>query len=847
MGRFADYLRRFLKVVAKQQLYYLTRDDFRRRVRYTRYFKKTKIKNNMILYESFHGAAINDNPYAIFKYIIKDPQFQKYVHVWVLNDDEGNLYAEKYRKYHNVTFVKVNSRRYLKYLTEAKYLINSVTFPPYFQKKKGQIYVNTWHGTPLKTLGKDMKGDVSQLKNIQRNFLHADFILSPNEFTTKVIAESHDLIGIFGGKFIEEGYPRIDQIRNTDKDDFFDHILSKVVNLKKNKKTVLYAPTWRGEVNDVADLKDTITEHIKELYKKMPEQYQLILKVHSLIYKYIQDDDYLEKICIPNWVDTNELMTNVDVIVTDYSSIFFDFLVTGKPIIFFNYDEKEYVRERGIYLDLNSLPGPRCFSIDEVIQALTQPVDKYKEAYHRYKQRFCSNDLSNCTQKYVDAIFNNDFSGKNIRSFTDHRKNILMYCGGFLNNGITSSAINLSYNIDYSRFNLIVIDKGKYNEESEANIRRLDPRAKILYRVGGINTTLSEWYIHGYSVSKGNNSFVDRVFKPQKIYQREIHRLLGIQTRVDVAIDFSGYVPFWTLLMGYGKFSYKSIYQHNDMLAETKKVINGRLKHEKALGTIFTLYKFFDRIISVGKETRKLNAENLKGYVDPGKIVYVPNSINSQAILDSVNGRSLPIERYENKEYMLTEKIIENGIISIKGIRMPQKSDINFVTMGRLSPEKDQSKLIRAFDIVERRYSDKPIKLYIIGSGVLEQPLKRLAESLNPQNIFFTGQLADPYRLINECSCFVLSSNHEGQPMVLLEAMVMGKPIISTDIAGSRSVLGNTYGKLVANSVEGLVKGMSDFINNDGMQHNKFDYKIYNKQAMELFYQFACGDYDSEM
>lgn len=840
--KIVSFAKKAITVVAKQLLYYLSKDGFRRRVRYTRNYKHSKIRRHMILYESFHGASMNDSPYAIFKHLVHDPRFKGYTHVWALNKTENNLYFEKYSNYKNVKFVQVNSRQYIRSLTRAKYLINSVTFPPYFQKKPGQIYVNTWHGTPLKTLGKDMHGAVSQLKNIQRNFLHSDFIISPNAYTTEVIANAHDLKGIYSGKIIEEGYPRIDQIRNTERNQFFNKILSKVVNVDKNKKTILYAPTWRGSVNHVTDIKTTIAGYIKDLYDKMPEQYQLILKVHSLIYKYIEDDEFLAKICVPNWVDTDELLTNVDLLITDYSSIFFDYLVTDKPIIFFNYDEEEYVRERGVYLDLNTLPGPRCYTIDQVIDAISkQSFDRYREKYQNYKRRFCSNDLNNCTEKYIDAIFYHQFKNKKVKSIEDRKKNLLMYCGGFLNNGITSSAINLSYNLDYEKYNLIVIDKGNYTDESEANIRRLHPNAKRLYRVGGINTTMTEWFFHLYTTSRGFNPRIHKLFHPETIYKRELRRMTGETTRIDIAIDFSGYVPFWTAVLGYSDVRYKSIYQHNDMYAETQKVINGRLKHKKRLSVVFSLYRFFDKVISVGKETRNLNAENLKIYVDPDKIVYVPNSINSEAILESVKNDPTIIEKYKETNYMLLEKTVGNGLISLKGIELPEQDAITFVTMGRLSPEKDQAKLIRAFSAVQKKYPDLKMKLYIIGSGVLETALKQLVARLNVEHVIFTGQLRHPFRLIRYCSCFVLSSNHEGQPMVLLETMVMDKPIIATDIPGSRSVLSGNYGKLVPNSVEGLADGMNAFIQNGEIKRCTFDYKKYNQRAMDLFYRLSCG------
>ncbi|UTI85594.1 CDP-glycerol glycerophosphotransferase family protein [Mammaliicoccus sciuri] len=210
------------------------------------------IKENCILYETFHGKSMTDNPYALFESLILDPEYKNYRHIWVINT--LTLETEKYKNNENVIFVKVNSDEYLYYLAKAKYLINNTSFPPYFCKRKNQVYLNTWHGTPLKTLGIDMNGPIDQLKNIQRNFLQTDYLLSPNEFTTEKLVYSHNLDGIYTGEILEVGYPRIDLITKTNSKDILDK-LRQYIELDTNKKVALYAPTWRGNVGKEVDIK----------------------------------------------------------------------------------------------------------------------------------------------------------------------------------------------------------------------------------------------------------------------------------------------------------------------------------------------------------------------------------------------------------------------------------------------------------------------------------------------------------------------------------------------------------------------------------------------------------------
>ena len=105
--------------------------------------------------------------------------------------------------------------------------------------------------------------------------------------------------------------------------------------------------------------------------------------------------------------------------------------------------------------------------------------------------------------------------------------------------------------------------------------------------------------------------------------------------------------------------------------------------------------------------------------------------------------------------------------------------------------------------------------------------------------VFLLGIRTNPFALIKRADCFVLSSNHEGQPMTLLEAMILKKPVIATDITGSRSVLEGRPGHLVENSEEGLIQGMNDFVEGE-LTFGSFDYASYQSNALDMFYHKAC-------
>lgn len=178
---------------------------------YAKYLEKSRVKEKQILYQVRIGKSITGNPYAIFLYLVNNKKYEKYIHVWVV-DSESTLkfYKSKFREYKNVEYVIYDSNDYLKTLAESKYLINDSTFPAYFSKNEKQIYINTWHGTPLKYMGLDIKNNLKDSQNVIKNFLTSDYLITSNRHTTNIFKRAFNLENIFSGEILEIGYPRID-------------------------------------------------------------------------------------------------------------------------------------------------------------------------------------------------------------------------------------------------------------------------------------------------------------------------------------------------------------------------------------------------------------------------------------------------------------------------------------------------------------------------------------------------------------------------------------------------------------------------------------------------------------
>ncbi|MCY7793061.1 glycosyltransferase, partial [Bacillus haynesii] len=676
---------------------------------------------------------------------------------------------------------------------------------------------------------------MSTHKNIQRNLLHSDYLISPNQFTYEKLLKSHDIYEIYAGKVADIGYPRTDLTLETNGEE-----VRKTLNIPLDKKVILYAPTWRGTVGKENDTSQVLLDEVMDIQKSMGDDYIVLLKSHYFTFEYFKKNK-LDHLCVPNWYDTNKLLAAVDILITDYSSIFFDFLPLKKPVLFYMIDHQEYEAERGFYLDINNLPGPVCESLNELIDKLQNIhilKKEFSEQYDKYLEEFCYNDDGQASKRLVEMIFKKQNQEQLISTETDKQK-LLFYCGGFYNNGITMSAINLFDHIDYSKYEVTVIDNANEHKDKWKNIRKLNPKVHVLYRPGVFNKTLKETYEHQLVLRRG--IYTDSMSKtaPVKAYQRELKRIIG-NAKFDIGIDFGGYNKFWSMLFAFGQFKTRSIYLHNDMMEEYNKKINGKYKHRKNLKVIFSLYKYYDKVVSVAKSANEENYKNLRQFIPDAdrKMVYVDNVIGSKQILKNKDVKNTV--QTNGKEYLiLREQNEENpNILNIFGLTVPKKENYNFINIGRLSPEKGQEKLINSFAQLHKEFPNS--KLYIVGDGPLKKQLTLQAETLGLENdIIFAGQLENPFALLDECDCFVLSSDYEGQGLVLMEAMIVGKPIIATDVTGVRSVLEGGLGLLVENTEEALTEAMKKYIT-EGIEYRTFDYESYNNHALQLFYKNVC-------
>ncbi|CAD7341485.1 MULTISPECIES: CDP-glycerol glycerophosphotransferase family protein [unclassified Sphingobium] len=771
------------------------------RIEYCEYLETLPIRRNTILYDSWLGGAIGCNPYAIFRYVIDRPEFSGWTHIWAINDPLG--IPEEYAGRDNVIFIPRDCDSYRRYLATAEYLINNVTFPYWFIRREEQKYLNTWHGTPLKALGRDVKREFMTHGNVTRNFVHATHLLNPNRHTSDVMMRRYDVDGIYAGKVAETGYPRIDQVANPDENR--RRQLLKELGLRADKPVVLYAPTWRG----VQGKPQTDTDRvIADVSAMVSEDYQLVFRGHHLMESAISGLDIPVAVARQR-IDSCDLLSIADVLVTDYSSILFDFLPTGRPIVYYAYDLEEYGAGQGFYFDIADLPGTLCKIMEEVREAVRQGLGqsvKDDPSYQQALTQFCPFEDGNSTKRAVEFFFS--CSDKYVVDcYNDSRKSIVMYNGMFPINGVTSSYLSLLRSLEGENIQITTLfDPAKIRIDSVRikNFRSMPDSVKCVAQLGAMVLNPEETDIVARLSAQRIPASEEMWAIYLRAYGREYRRVFG-DAKHDTFVNFEGYNSMVAHIAAAAPAHVRKImYLHNDMIGER----DVRLPH---LERIFRLYNHYDSLVSVSRSICEVNSDKLRGEldIDHSKFVFCENTIDAGSI---VTMSELPIDD-ELKPWF--------------GGRT------TFLCLARMSPEKGQAKLVRAFAKVREQRPDA--KLVILGDGPLRQELALLVEKLGiSDSVKLAGARINPFPALKASDCLVLSSDHEGQGLVLIEALVLGKPIIATDIVTSRDVLGDEYGELVENSEDGLRRGMLAFLEK-GVRPYSFSASEYQARAVTSF------------
>lgn len=406
--------------------------------------EKALLDEKSILLESRQGRTANGNLFYIAKELRSDPDYKAFSVSFVTKENNIEATRALFDRHgiSGINFVVINSPEYIRLLATAKYLVTDTSFPTYYTKRQGQIIWNTWHGTSLKAMGRKDAKALHDLGNVQKNFVLADYLSYPNEYTREHMLEDYMLENLAQGKTAICDYPR-----NTV---FFDG--ESGIEIRKelfleSKRVYAYMPTWKPRPTGIpARYSGIDTMHYLILLDDLLNDDEILfVNVHPLARKNVYFKAFNHIRQFPDEYETYEFLNCCDALVTDYSSVMFDYACSRKKIVLFDYDEHLYLRDRGLYASPSTFPFPHAKTAEELVLELRKPKE-YDDS--SFVAEHCGADSKHATVDLRHSVF----KGTNNLSWDPIKDNgkgkVLIYTGNLAQNGITASLSALLSSID---------------------------------------------------------------------------------------------------------------------------------------------------------------------------------------------------------------------------------------------------------------------------------------------------------------------------------------------------------------------------------------------------------------
>lgn len=366
------------------------------------------VKKNILIFHSNLGKNYTGNPKAIYETFVKLHLDRSLRLVWAFQSGVCNLHLPG-----KVTLVTYGRFRYYYYMAVAKVWVFDSRQESFLKKRKNCIYLQTWHGTPLKKLALDMEemhmtGE-SNLEEYKQKFrketLSWDYLIAQNEFSVQTFRRCF----AFGKEILKTGYPRNDiLIQKNSKENI--KALKQKYQLPLNKKIFLYAPTWRdNQFLGEGWYKFTTDLDFEAFHQAFQEDVFLLVKYHYLVKSKIDFTAYQKwlRVCDHSY-DISELYLVSDALITDYSSVMFDYALLKRPMFFYTYDLEEYRDQlRGFYFDfLSEAPGPVVCTTKDLTQAiLTYQQEEFLERQTAFFEKYTMYDNGQASEQITRLLY----------------------------------------------------------------------------------------------------------------------------------------------------------------------------------------------------------------------------------------------------------------------------------------------------------------------------------------------------------------------------------------------------------------------------------------------------------
>lgn len=782
---------------------------------YVHCYKHTEVDSHKILMDSRVGYARGDIGGNILRLTqeLSGKTYQDYQVYVAYTRGNKKAVKKKLRKLHirNVKLVASEGFGYYKLLAQAKYLFNDVTFPSRFIKKREQVYANTWHGTALKCLGKNIPDEAWRIGNTQKNFLMTDYIIQPSIYAADRLREAYNFSELYQGTYLYGGYPRNSIFFNKKRR------LQVRRSLKlEGRKVYVYMPTWRGVAdNEEAekarqDQKKLMCDYFQQIDQCLGDGEVFFARLHPFVGNDLDFSRYRHVRTFPEEYDPYEIMNICDCLVTDYSSVFFDYAnVCEGKIVLFCYDREEYDRERAFYLSLDELPFPKVQTVQELVEELRSPVTYDGEEFRR---KYCTYDCADSARKVCrDILFGEqNCYREEAKVHYNGRKNLIFFMGMLQKNGIMQAYHNLLAELGEQRFNYFTaFDEEPVGQNPECQ-KLIPVCTEVFPMIAGLSRTYTETVAYvlryfGKREWKWINQILDQMY--ERVYERDFG-----YARLDAVVQYTGYGC--NALSVFSKAPCRKIVMvHNDMekeMAAGKRLVRVVLKN---------VYCACDYVAAVS-EAAYHSARNISGQEE--NLRFVHNCHNWKDVLARAG---LPLELEEDSRSTVSLERLKS-ILESKGRK--------FISIGRFSAEKNHKELLKAFAKYHQQVSDS--YLIILGSdGNLYESTVQTAQKLGLEDCTaLIYPMKNPMPVLKACDLMIQPSLHEGLPMVFLEADTLGVPVISSNIPGPREFMKAHGGYLCGTKAPSIYKAMKAF-DEGKVPVLSVDYEKWNQTCIREF------------
>lgn len=355
---------------------------------------------DLVVFESYFGRQYSCNPQAIYEEMERRDLGLEYA--WFVSDGQ-------FKAPGNARTVLRGTREYYELTSSARIVVNNCLQMQGYKKRPGQTYLQTWHGTPYKHIGYDVvqngriASNTTKLSRFEEDVPLWDHLISPSPHVTGMLRQAFR----YDGDVLEVGYPRNDLLFGADREDRARRIREHL-GVPPGRQVALYVPTWREDIWLTSGRQAELPLDTTRFAAGIGDGYSVLVRQHHMVADRTAGIGE-GVIDVTRYPDITELYLIADVVITDYSSVMFDFAATGRPMVFFTPDLEFYQDElRGTYFDLaQEAPGPLLRETDEVVDALRDVqgvAARHRDAYAAFSERYCAMDDGNAAARVVDRL-----------------------------------------------------------------------------------------------------------------------------------------------------------------------------------------------------------------------------------------------------------------------------------------------------------------------------------------------------------------------------------------------------------------------------------------------------------